>query len=379
MSMSFTPLFPGMLLDAASRFAQDNETTAGFGAADPVREMGWTCTLVPEEAGGVGGTLADLASIVVGLAAHGVQLPVIETCAVAPLLLQAAAPDVAARWLEAVCEGSAKIAPLVALSASLDDIAVTAKQLDIGFAFSGEVRGVDVTLGATHYLVPALLQGTQERQLFLVDGAHIGAPVATYRTMEGRRAADFRLDGVTVPAVAHVARGAAVDAALLQADNAALLLTAADTVSALAALIELTVKHLQERRQFGVALASFQVLRHRTADMYVRYLCARGLVLHAFQSQESGAPDLRRTLRLMKVSLAETARLCAEGAIQMHGGMGVSEEVLATRLAQRLLCSEFRFGDRLMHASWLLHCTSTEAAGDAPQAGHTPTVSRSST
>jgi alkylation response protein AidB-like acyl-CoA dehydrogenase len=346
-----------MLLDAATRFAQDHETTQDFAAIDPVREMGWACTLVPEDAGGVGGTLADLASIAVGLATHGVHLPLVETCAVAPLLLQAASaahPDTAARWLEAVCDGSAKIAPLTSLSASLEDIAVGARQLDIGWALAGQVKGVDVSLTATHWLVPATLQGSGETALFLVDLAHMPAPAATYRTMEGRRSADFRLDGVTVPALACIARGAAADQALARADDAALLLTAADTVAALAALIARTVAHLQERRQFGVALASFQVLRHRTADMYVRYLCARGLVLHAFEAHASGAPGLRRTLRLMKVALAETARLCAEGAIQMHGGMGLSEEVLATRLAQRLLASEFRYGDRLSHASRLL-------------------------
>lgn len=369
MSMSFTPLFPGMLLDAAARFAQDNETTRDFAGTDPVREMGWTCTLVPEEAGGVGGTLSDLASIVVGLATHGVHLPVIETCAVAPLLLQAANADTSARWLEAVCEGSAKIAPLTSLSASLDEVALTAKQLDIGYALTGEVKGVDVSLAATHHLVPALLQGSGETALFLVDHEHMPAPSATYRTMEGRRSADFRLDGLTVPAVACIARGAAVDSAIEQADNAALLLTAADTVAALATLIEQTVKHLQERRQFGVALASFQVLRHRTADMYVRYLCAKGLLMHAFQEHERGAADLRRTLRLMKVALAETARLCAEGAIQMHGGMGVSEEVLATRMAQRLLASEFRYGDRMAHASRLLHSPTEAAVADAAACG----------
>ncbi|SEK08539.1 Acyl-CoA dehydrogenase [Variovorax sp. OK605] len=375
--MSFTPLFPGMLLDAAARFAQDNENTKDFAGTDPVREMGWTCTLVPEAAGGVGGTLGDLASIVVGLAAHGVHLPVVETCAVAPLLLQAAGADISARWLEAVCEGSAKIAPLTALSASLDDIAVTAKQLDIGYAFTGEVKGVDVSLAATHYIVPAVLQGSDETALFLVDLEHMPAPAATYRTMEGRRSADFRLDGVTVPAVACIARGAAADAAIEQADNAALLLTAADTVAALTTLIEQTVKHLQERRQFGVALASFQVLRHRTADMYVRYLCAKGLMLHAFQEHERGAANLRRTLRLMKVALAETARLCAEGAIQMHGGMGVSEEVLATRMAQRLLASEFRYGDRMTHASRLLYSPAEAAVAQATAGGMSP-VSRSS-
>ncbi|MFM9924491.1 acyl-CoA dehydrogenase family protein [Variovorax sp. H27-G14] len=375
--MSFTPLLPGMLLDAAARFAQDNENTKDFAGTDPVRQMGWTCTLVPEEAGGVGGTLADLASIVVGLATHGVHLPVVETCAVAPLLLQAANTDTATRWLQQVCEGSAKIAPLTSLSASLDDIAVSAKQLDIGCAFTGQVKGVDVSLAATHYIVPAVLQGSDETALFVVDLEHMPAPTATYRTMEGRRSADFTLDGITVPAVACIARGAAADAAIEQADNAALLLTAADTVAALTTLIEQTVKHLQERRQFGVALASFQVLRHRTADMYVRYLCAKGLMLHAFAEHERGATNLRRTLRLMKVALAETARLCAEGAIQMHGGMGVSEEVLATRMAQRLLASEFRYGDRLTHASRLLHSPNQVAAANATAPGMSP-VSRSS-
>ena len=73
---------------AASR--RTTPSTQDFAGADPIREMGWTCTVVPEASGGVGGTLADLASIVEGLATHGVHLPVVETCAVAPLLLQAA-------------------------------------------------------------------------------------------------------------------------------------------------------------------------------------------------------------------------------------------------------------------------------------------------
>ena len=85
MSTSFPSLFPGMLLDSASRYAQDHADRALQG--DPVRELGWTATLVPEEAGGVGGSLSDLASIVEGLATHGLQLPVVETCAVVPLLL----------------------------------------------------------------------------------------------------------------------------------------------------------------------------------------------------------------------------------------------------------------------------------------------------
>jgi alkylation response protein AidB-like acyl-CoA dehydrogenase len=351
MSTSFPSIFPGMLLDAASRYAQDHAGAPEL-QGDPVRELGWCATLVPEDAGGVGGTLADLASLAEGLATHGMHLPLIETCAVPPLLLQAAAPEVASRWLEAVAGGSARIAPLCALSASLDETVVQAMHLDIGHALSGTVQGVDVSLPATHYLVPAMQDG--EVAIFLVDAERIGAPTATYRTMEGRRGADFALVKLAVPEGACIARGAAARDALATAANAALLLTAVDTVAALAALIQQTVSHLKERRQFSVSLSTFQVLRHRTADMYVKYLGAKGLTIHCFHEYEQDAADVRRTLRLAKVSLAETARACAEAAIQMHGGMGVSEEVLATRLAQRLLASEFRYGDRLTHAAHLL-------------------------
>lgn len=350
MSTSFPSLFPGMLLDAADRYAEDHIAQEIQG--DPVRELGWTATIVPEEAGGVGGNLSDLASIVEGLATHGLQLPVIETCAVVPLLLQAAGAETAHRWLEAVAEGSARIAPMTALSATPDHDAVTAMHLDIGYELSGMVQGVDVTLPATHYLVPAQMDG--EDALFLVDVERIGKPKAGYKTMEGRRGADFALERLAVPEGACIARGAAARDARAKATDAALLLTATDTVAALATLVRQTVTHLKERRQFGVSLSTFQVLRHRVADMYVKYLGAKALVIHCFHEYEQNAADLRRTLRLAKVSLAESARACAESAIQMHGGMGVSEEVLATRTAQRLIASEFRYGDRLMHIARLL-------------------------
>jgi alkylation response protein AidB-like acyl-CoA dehydrogenase len=356
MSLSFSPLFPGMLLDAASRYAQDHLLEV---QGDPIRELGWTATIVPEEIGGVGGSLADLASIVEGVATYGLHLPVVETCAVAPLLLHAAAPDVAQRWLEAVAEGSAQVAPLVALSASLEEVSVQAHRLDIGYELDGAVPGADASLPATHYLVPAQLDG--DLALFLVEAERVGPPVAAYRTMDGSRGADFRIAKMSVPESACIARGTAVRDALLAADNAALLLSATDTVAALSALIQHTITHLKERKQFGVTLSSFQVLRHRTADLYVKYLGAKGLLLHCFEEQEAGAPDLRRTLRLAKVALAETARACAEAAIQLHGGMGMSEEVLATRLAQRLLASEFRYGDRLTHATQLLAPQPTRA------------------
>ena len=352
MQTSFNPLFPGMLLDATLRLAQHQVTASAVAA--PIREMGWVCTLVPEALGGAGGTLTDLASVMEGLATHGTQLPLVEACVIAPLLLQAAPTETAAHWLEIVCDGSATIMPLSALSAPLEDIAIQAQTMATGFELSGDVFGVDFSLEVTHYIVPTLLQGTGGPALFVVDREQMPPPTAVYRTMEGRRTADFTLAQLALTAPTCIAQGEAAVTALARASDAALVLTAVDTVASVAALINQTVSYLQERRQFGVALSTFQALRHRTADMYVRYLAARGLLMHAFSEYERVAPDLSRTLSLMKVSLAETARTCAEGAIQMHGGMGMSEEVLATRLAQRLLTSEFRYGDRLLHTARLL-------------------------
>ena len=212
--------------------------------------------------------------------------------------------------MEAVCEGSAKIAPLTSLSASLDEIAVQARQLDIGYELSGAVQGVDMSLPATHYLVPAAATGNGRGGA--VPGRQASACPRPRRPTERWKGGAAPTSGWTqlsVPAGPASPRGAAVRDALVRADDAALLLTAADTVASLAALIQQTVNHLKERRQFGVTLSSFQVLRHRTADMYVRYLGAKGLLMHAFQEYERGAADLRRTLRLMKVALAESARL----------------------------------------------------------------------
>lgn len=350
MPVSLTPLFPGMLFDAAARFAQDNADTPPAG--DPVRDMGWACTLVPEARGGVGGTLEDLAPVVEGLALHGMQLPVIEMCAVAPLLLQAA-PVGTTDWLQAVCEGSATVAPLTPLAAPLDELPLRARLVEDGWALQGEALGVASAPHATHWVAPARTDTDGAVTLFVISREQMPSPTMHYRSMESRQAADFRLD-LTLPATACIAHGEAARSALNKAGQAAIVLTTVDTVAALAALIGQTVQHLNERHQFGVALSSFQALRHRLADMYVRYQATRGLLIHVLAEAQRDAPDLARTLDLAKLSLAESARTCAESAIQMHGGMGMSEEVLATRLAQRLLTSEFRYGDRLLMAARLL-------------------------
>ena len=318
MPVSLAPLFPGMLFDAAARFAQDNADAPQAG--DPVRDMGWACTLVPEARGGVGGTLEDLAPVVEGLALHGMQLPVIEMCAVAPLLLQAA-PAGTADWLQAVCEGSATVAPLIPLAAPLDELPLRARLVEGGWALKGEALGVASAPLATHWVAPARTDTDGAVALFMISREQMPSPTMHYRSMESRQAADFRLD-LTLPATARIAHGEAAQRALDKAGQAAIVLTAVDTVAALAALIGQTVQHLNERHQFGVALSSFQALRHRLADMYVAfgYVAAYGkfsvadnIDMPALLAGLSRSEAHRRRTALLNAQIAEANRATLEG------------------------------------------------------------------
>ena len=129
--------------------------------------------------------------------------------------------------------------------------------------------------------------------------------------------------------------------------------TCVDSVATLGALIEQTIAYLNGRVQFGVAIATFQAPRHRMADVYVRYESVRGMVEECVRGDGLEHSAHLRHLRLMKLCVGDIGRFAAESAIQLHGGMGMSEEVLAARLAQRLLANEFRYGDRLFHATAL--------------------------
>jgi alkylation response protein AidB-like acyl-CoA dehydrogenase len=125
-------------------------------------------------------------------------------------------------------------------------------------------------------------------------------------------------------------------------------------VSAMGAALEQTVGYLNTRVQFGQPLASFQALRHRTVDLYVAYETARALMRHLLEQAEAGTPWAARELSLAKLHIGPAARAFAKEVIQLHGGMGLTEELAAVRLAKRLLLVEFEYGDSITRAEALL-------------------------
>ncbi len=354
--MTFTTqaLVEGPVFESALRFAADYNSQEPTNN-DPIAQMGWAATLIPEQDGGAGGTLDDLVAIINGLGQHALTLPLLERCALTPLLLAAIEPPATRRqWLTGIANGTHAISTL---STTQPDLGLSALSATIvpgneRFAIQGHLLGATLCTHATHYLVLAKQTPSPQASIFLMTAAELPAPTKHYRSIDGVQTVDLTFEKLSISASQCLAQGATASAAIAAAQNMALLATAIDTVSGLGSLLEHTIQYLKTRTQFDVTLSSFQALRHRTVEMYVRYESARGMLQECLRHALTD-PEHTRRLRLLKLCLGDAARFCAQAAIQLHGGMGMSEETLAARLAQRLITNEYRYGDRLFHTKAL--------------------------
>ncbi|MWB79371.1 hypothetical protein GLS40_15130 [Pseudooceanicola sp. 216_PA32_1] len=330
-------LVPGPVFDAALRAGTDG----GINWA-AVLGMGWPMTLVPEDQGGAGAGLEDMVAIVEGAARGTLDLNLAMHCAVTPLLLShAPAGALHDRLLAGHMDGSAVV--LTALLTDEGGLDSRDFSLEPGAnpLVSGMLGGVEALPGATH-----LLLASADRLLAVpLDGVGI----AENATLDGRPTVDLRFGGARAEVLAE---GTAAARALNMAQPVGTLLSGVDAVGTMVPVIAQTVAYLQGRRQFDQPLAEFQVLRHRIADMYLTYLNSSAAVLRAMNDMAEGetAP---RSLAMAKLRSSRDAKTVAHGAIQLHGGMGMTEELPTTRLNKRLLQSGFDFGDAMLHAERL--------------------------
>ena len=196
------------------------------------------------------------------------------------------------------------------------------------------------------WIVPARLDdGTVG--LFVVERGAALAEVTDYRTIDGQRAATIRLNGTR----ARQLTGGARDAAALEriVDYATVLLCA-EAIGALDALNRATVEYTKTREQFGVPIARFQALQHRMVDMLIHAEQARSLTyLAAVRYASDDADTRRKAVSAAKARVGQAARFVGQQAVQLHGGMGVTNEVAAAHLFKRLAIIETTLGDTDHH------------------------------
>lgn len=317
-------------------------------------ELGVTALAVPEEQGGFGGSAIDMMVVMKEIGRGLVIEPLFATALGAQFLKLAGNQG---NLLEHVATGKLKLAAAIGEKQArfdLFDIKTTATVIGEGYLISG-TKVVVLHGGQADQLIISARSSGQPRDtngisLFVVPANAAGVSCRDYRTIDGQRAADIRLENVQVPASALLGAASAgwdiLDAA---ADYGATLLCA-EAIGAMEALNTATLEYLKTRQQFGVPIGKFQALQHRMAEMFMQYQQASSMATLAAVKVASGdAAERRRTVSAAKARVGQAAKFVGQQAVQLHGGMGVTNELPAAHHFKRLSMIEQTLGDTDYH------------------------------
>ncbi|MBB5407862.1 hypothetical protein HDG34_001794 [Paraburkholderia sp. HC6.4b] len=308
-------------------------------------ELGLTALPVPETQGGFNGGPIDMLVVMQELGRALVVEPFWATAVgIEALRLAGAGDGEDAALLERAAQGEARLA--VAFHEpharyDLFDVATTASGQGAQHTLSGTKSVVLHGAQADHWIVPARLDG--EIALFVVARDAAGVTLTEYRTIDGQRAATLEFNGTPARRLAGKHAGAAT---LEQIADYGTLLLCAEALGALDALNHATVEYTKTRQQFGQPIARFQALQHRMVEMLIHAEQARSITyLAAMRYASEDANERRRAISAAKVRVGQAARFVGQQAVQLHGGMGVTNEVAAAHLFKRLAIIETTLGD----------------------------------
>ena len=270
----------------------------------------------------------------------------------ASVLAQAVAPARAA-WAPRVAAGEARVVLAYQERAAryrLERVDTRASAAGDAWTLSGAKSLVPIGDQADAFVVSARVGGAADDAggiaLFLVERAAAGVTPRGYALQDGSRAAEVAF--ADAPATLLVPAGAGF-AALEQAIDIGIAALAAEAVGVMDRLFELTADYLNTRKQFGVAIGTFQALRHRVADMKMQLELARSMSYYATLKLGEAPAVRRRALAQAKVQLGQSARYLGQQAIQLHGGIGMTDEYVGSHYFKRLTTMEMQFGDTMHH------------------------------
>jgi alkylation response protein AidB-like acyl-CoA dehydrogenase len=232
-------------------------------------------------------------------------------------------------------------------------IATTARRDGGAWVLRGTKAVVAAAPWASSLLVAARTGGSRgERQglsLFLVPCPAPGLSMRGYPTIDGRRAADVTLDRVRLPAEALIGEEGKAIETIEYGIDAAIAAMSAEAVGLLSKLHEDTLEYAKQRRQFGQAIGRFQVLQHRLADMYMEIELARAAAHLATLRLPAPAKERSRAVSAAKVTINKACRMVGQNAVQIHGGMGMTDELAVSHAFRRATAIELELGSTDFH------------------------------
>ena len=358
-----------MVRDSIARFVQDDydwDTRKAIVASEKglsadnwklFAELGWLSIPFAEEHGGFGGNIVDLSVVMEELGKGLVVEPYFPTVVLFGGLIARAGNDAQqAEWLPRVIGGEVLggFAYVERQSRfALHDCLTTATPSGDGFVLNGEKVVVFNGEQADHLVVLARTSGEQSDRtglsLFIVEASAAGIDKMNYPMMDGQRVANVTFKDVALPADALLGEEGNALAVVEALVDEAIIALASEAVGIMGVLNTKTLEYAKTREQFGVAIGSYQALQHRMVDTMMAYEQCKSLLFKALCEYKQEPAMAAETIHALKVLIDRNAKHVFGEAIQIHGGMGMTDELDIGHYAKRLMMINTTFGDANFH------------------------------
>ena len=361
-----------MLRDSAERYLRDNysfdsrqaavKQASGFDAVQwqAFADLGWLAMTFDEDSGGFGGGALETMILCEQFGKFLVLEPYLESVVMVGGLIEAGAqPAIKEQYLTGLIAGELQGAFAYLEEGSVADpthVKTIAEPSADGFILNGSktvvLNGpeadffiVSVSTGANHK------DSSQGISLFVVAKDNPGLSLKNYKTYDGRSASELHMTDVAVSNLALVGEldnGFAIAAPIF---SRAIVAVCAEAVGAMDALLAATVDYTKQRKQFGQSISGFQVLRHRMVDMFMEIELTRSLLMATAWKLDNNAPDADQCIAALKAKVGKAGRYVSHNAVQLHGGIGTTDEFSVGHYFKRLATIGVMFGSRDSHLS----------------------------
>jgi pimeloyl-CoA dehydrogenase small subunit len=310
-----------------------------------------------EDDGGFGAGPIETMIVMEALGRNLVVEPYLDTVVIGGGFLRHASSEQRAAHLPGVIDGSKTLAFAQLERDSrydLGDVSPSAKKNGDGYVLSGEKFVVGHGDTADTLIVTARTKGGHRDAggvgVFLVPANAKGVDIKGYETQDGSRAADIKFENVAVGADAVIGDAENGLSIVNQVVDDARIALCAEAVGAMEEALKVSVEYIKERKQFGVAIGSFQALQHRASDMFTALETARSMsFLASMASSFTDLDERAKTVAAAKVQIGRSARFVGQSGVQLHGGVGVTMEYRIGHYFKRLTMIEQQFGDADYH------------------------------
>ena len=333
-------------------------------------QLGWLSVPFSEELGGFAGGATDMMVIAEALGKGLVREPLLTTVVTCGGFLHCGGSEQQRQqYIPAIINGSAQWAFAFAEKNSGYDLAqvhTTALQQDGGYVLNG-LKGTVLNAHCADYLVVSARTSGSVGDvtgitLFVVDANSSGVSTEDFCAVDGSRGAHVHFDSVVLGADAVLGGIGKGHALMLAVVDTAIVALGGEALGAMQALLDATVEYTKTRQQFGQPISKFQVLQHRMADMYMKVEETRSLLLNAAIQLDQNSLESPIACAALKVKVCEAGRLVAQEAVQLHGGIGMTDELSIGHHYKRLMVLAKLYGDEAWYLQKFTDLAATRAA-----------------